>query len=240
MTDSNVQDGRAVTRPKLIRRVSLHSVLISDLRDMIERGELRAGLPIVETDLCAQFGVSRTPLREALKILASDGLVQLRPHRTPMVSAIDPKEIASIFETVAGLERMAAKLGCERATDEQIAGLEDLHKQMIAVHEVDDGRSYTILNRDVHTRIVRLADNPVLLSTHASLTSKIARARQTLVYNARRWRESPEEHEAIMQAFRDRDPTAAADAMELHAIKTGAAVVANLIEQQRSYARGGY
>ena len=239
MRESMTETGRrGVSRPKLIKRVSLHSVLVSDLREMIEQGELRAGLPVVETDLCLQFGVSRTPLREALKILASEGLVQLRPHRTPVIAPIDPKEIAAIFETVAGLERMAAKLGCERATDDEIAGFEALHREMLAVHEVDDGRSYTLLNRDVHTRIVRLAGNPVLLATHASLTTKIARARQSLVYDARRWRESVEEHEAVLEAFLARDPKAAAEAMELHAINTGRAVVSHLVEAQRGYGGG--
>lgn len=217
---------------RLIRRVDIHSVLSAQLREMIEEGELRAGLPIVETDLCEMFGVSRTPIREALKVLSSEGLVQLRRNRTPIVAPIDPVEIASIFEAVAALERRAAVRFCEQATDQEIAKLDEMQAELEAHHRLDDRLSYAEHNRDIHTAIMQFARNPVMLDMHATLTSKIIRARKTLTYDPGRWRDSVREHDGFMQAFRQRDGEAAGRLLEEHTLVTGEAVVRKLKEIQ--------
>jgi DNA-binding GntR family transcriptional regulator len=50
------------------------------LKALKEQGAA-AGHPLVELDLCRQFGVSRTPVRGALKLLAARGLALPRPVR---------------------------------------------------------------------------------------------------------------------------------------------------------------
>ena len=78
-------------RPReTILRLSLHDQLLGRLRAMVIEGELLPEAKIDEKDLCARFGVSRTPLREALKVLASEGLVTLIAHRGAPRSAWHP------------------------------------------------------------------------------------------------------------------------------------------------------
>jgi len=55
---------------KIFRAATLHDELSGLIRAMIVGGELCPGQRISEQDLCARFGVSRTPLREALKVLS--------------------------------------------------------------------------------------------------------------------------------------------------------------------------
>ena len=71
-----------------IARPSLHEELVERIRGLIVDGSLPAGTKIPEKDLCATFGVSRTPMREALKVLAVDGLVSLEPNRGAWVSRL--------------------------------------------------------------------------------------------------------------------------------------------------------
>ena len=56
---------------------SLHERVGAALRDLIVEGALPPGSRISERELCARFGISRTPLREALKVLAREGLAPL-------------------------------------------------------------------------------------------------------------------------------------------------------------------
>ena len=46
-----------------IRRPTLHEEVVDRLREMIFQGELPVGTRVPERELCAKFGISRTPLR---------------------------------------------------------------------------------------------------------------------------------------------------------------------------------
>jgi DNA-binding GntR family transcriptional regulator len=215
-------------RPRKIRPAALHGVLLTQLRDMIQNGELAPGERIVEKDLSEQFGISRTPLREALKVLSSEGLVKLRPHRTPQVAPVDPDEIAAIFEILEALEGLAARRARENMSAAQLAELEALHAAMMAEHDVENRVAYAMINRNIHSRIVEMAGNRELTALHTALGIKIQRARMTANYDERRWSESDREHEQIMQAFRSGSPQRCAEIMTEHARRTGEAVIATL------------
>lgn len=58
---------------------------MATLREMIVTGELQPGQRIVEQDLSARLGVSRTPIREAIETLTLDGPVESPAHRGAMV-----------------------------------------------------------------------------------------------------------------------------------------------------------
>jgi GntR family transcriptional regulator, transcriptional repressor for pyruvate dehydrogenase complex len=73
--------------------------IADEIRVLILRGQLKAGdkLP-TETNLCSQFGVSRTTLREAVQMLRSTGLLEVTPGRgsyvrSPSLSALMPSLI---------------------------------------------------------------------------------------------------------------------------------------------------
>src|SRR5579859_1799030 len=51
------------------------------LRDAILRGELPAGVPLTQSQLEQQLGISRTPLREAIRLLQHEGLIDAEPNR---------------------------------------------------------------------------------------------------------------------------------------------------------------
>lgn len=215
-------------RPPLVQRESLHGTLVSHIRDMILEGELAPGEQIVEASLCENFGVSRTPLREALKVLSSEGLVELRPRRTPVVAPVDSTEIAATFEVMEMLERLAGACASKRASDVELAELERMHADMVREHDTGNRAAYNTQNRAIHLFIVRLAGNPVLERTYRQFTLKIQRARSTTNYNARRWVESVQEHEQIMEAFRAGNPELVAERLADHTRRTGESVIATL------------
>src|SRR4029079_6943800 len=85
-----------------------------------------ADLRLDEKTLAADLGVSRTPVREALARLEHEGLVRILPRRGVYIVRKSKAEIIEMITVWAALESMAARLVCERATEEGIRRLRTL------------------------------------------------------------------------------------------------------------------
>src|SRR6201989_997990 len=83
-------------------------------------------LRLEEKRLAAERGVSRTPVREALARLEHEGLVRILPRRGVDIVRKTKAEIVEMIIAWGALEATAARLACERATDEEIASLRSL------------------------------------------------------------------------------------------------------------------
>jgi DNA-binding GntR family transcriptional regulator len=215
-------------------RPGLHHVIVERLRTMILDSDLRPGQRLPELRLCKSLGVSRTPLREAFKLLASEGLIELRPHRGGIVAAIDPDDIAAVFEVMGGLEHLAGGLVCDRISNTEIAELEAWHARLVALHRKGDRTGYFRLNQEIHDRIITLTRNTALLATYRGFAGKIRRARAQANYDSLRWAESVREHEAIMRALRGRRSDVLASHLRDHNLRTGQVVIEQLRELARS------
>ncbi|MBC7800001.1 MAG: GntR family transcriptional regulator [Gemmatimonadaceae bacterium] len=185
---------------------SLHAGLLDSIRVLINQGELTPGAKVPERALCQRFGVSRTPLREALKVLAAEGLVQLLPNRGAQVSQIDERHLDHLFEVIVALEAEGGRLACARIGAADLADIQGLHFRMYAHFLRQELPEYFALNQAIHEAILRAAANPVLLSTYASLSGRIARARYMANrLSPDRWKTAMAEHDAILDALLRRD-----------------------------------
>src|SRR5438128_2769055 len=107
------------------------------LRRAIVTGEIRPNQPLIELDLAAQLGVSRTPVRESLQRLATAGLVVPR-KRGWAVREFTTDEIRQNAEVRLALEGYAAGLAATRASAAQIAELKAIHEQRLALRSSDE------------------------------------------------------------------------------------------------------
>ena len=102
----------------------------SDVYDRIRwdivHGVLRPNEALVETELAERLGVSRTPVRESLLRLAGNGLIISRRRRW-YVYEHTADEIQKIYEVRAANEGYAARLCCERASEEQLQAIASAH-----------------------------------------------------------------------------------------------------------------
>jgi DNA-binding GntR family transcriptional regulator len=184
---------------------TLHERVSAALRDLIVEGELAPGSRISERELCARFGISRTPLREALKVLAREGLVDLLPHRGARVAQLDPRDVADMFDVMAALEALAGRLAAPRITASELDEIRALHFEMLAAHARRDLPTYFRRNQAIHEALLNAARNPVLASTYRGLAGRIRRARYVANMSPERWDEAVAEHEAILDALATRD-----------------------------------
>ncbi|MXQ12109.1 GntR family transcriptional regulator [Microvirga makkahensis] len=199
-----------------ISRRYLHDEVAERLRELIHSGELEPKSRVNELELAERFGISRTPLREAIKILATEGLLELLPNRGARVASITNHEIDEMIEVVAGLEAIAADLACQRITDEEIASIEAIHRQMVAAWEKGDHLNYFTLNRKIHEAIMAASRNNTLQDLYKGLSGRIQRTRYSAHKTSEQWHRAVTEHVTMIELLKSRDGENLAKLMRVH------------------------
>lgn len=215
------------------RRVTLHNMIVEQIRREVFEGRLPPGTRIPETALCEKFDISRTPLREALKVLASEGLVDLLPNRGAVVRKITIKDVKDLFQMMPQVEALVGQLCATHATASDIASIERMHQRMLEFHQRKRRADYFRINQKIHMALAQASGNRVLLETYERLCDKIVHARYLANLKQSRWNESVEEHEQMMQALRARDGGRLSSILRVHVERTGEAVIAALVEQDK-------
>lgn len=216
MDEISTLDRPASGGPGPIRRTALHDTLVNHLRDMIIEGNLEPGTRLHEGQLGEQLGVSRTPLREAIKYLASEGLVELVPSRGAIVKRFSGKDVQDMLTVLRNLEELAGKLACQLASDAEIAHVRALHDEMIRCYRAADRLQYYKLNQDIHTAIVRLAQNATLADIHQMLQTRLKRIRFIGHEGPEKWAAAVAEHEEMISALEARDQARLSDVLGRH------------------------
>jgi DNA-binding GntR family transcriptional regulator len=188
-----------------ISRKPLHEEAVDRLRDLIVQGALAPRERLNERVLCAQLGISRTPLREAIKLLATEGLVELLPNRGASVAPIESGQLTEALEVMGALEGLAGELACRKASSQRLAEIRMLHAEMLAKHAAGDLAGYFRYNQAIHLAIVESSGNMVLGQAYRQLNANVRRARYMANLSRERWDAAVREHEEILDALCARD-----------------------------------
>jgi DNA-binding GntR family transcriptional regulator len=209
-----------VERPR-----SLRDQVYDRLRAAILSGDLAPGAPIIEADIAATLGASRTPVREALRRLETEGLLEPRGQRGSVVRELHFDEVVCIFEIREALETLAARRASRRMGERDYAELERLIERM--QKHVDDPSEMERLDTAFHDYILAHADGHRLKRMLADLRSDIQPWRMIALATAERRRATLEEHVAMLAAMRSQDEGAVARATARHLENTRAAVLSS-------------
>ncbi|MFD6419047.1 GntR family transcriptional regulator [Streptomyces sp. NPDC060194] len=183
---------------------SLREQIREHIVDGIVSGRWKPGERIVERRIAVELEVSQTPVREALRELESLRLIESAPNKGVRVRDLSAADLDEIYPVRAGLEQIAAELAAERLA----ADVSALEPSVAALYEADRaGDSEAQVRHTVafHRELVRAAGNAVLLHTWEGLGIEVFTALSI------RWlgtvqQSYAEEHEALVEAFRRRDP----------------------------------
>ena len=196
-----------------------------ELRDALEEeiitGALRPGDRLEELALAARFGVSRTPIREALFQLSAAGLLESKPRRGTFVAEIGPRRLMEMFDVMAELEAMCARLAARRASTEDLAGIREAHEACRAATLSDDGDEYYYENEIFHERIREASRNQFLIQQADALQKRLKPYRRLQLRARDRVRTSFDEHDQIVQAIEDGEAERAAEVMRGHVAVQG-------------------
>lgn len=94
--------------------------IFNQLRADIIEGKYPGGTFLVESQLCAEFGVSRTPLREALIRLAQDRYIEMIPHRGAFVPPLTMKDVQELYDLRLANDGLAAYLFAASASPDLV------------------------------------------------------------------------------------------------------------------------
>ncbi len=195
------------------------------IADQLERlifdGTLSDGERLDEVQLAAKFGVSRTPIREAFQKLTQSGLVEQIPRRGVFVRQPGPVELIEMFEVMAELESVCARLAASRISDDALRDLHDANARCNAAVAESDSESYFRENERFHAIIYRQSGNGFLEQECVRLHRRLQPYRKTQLRLRGRLKQSMAEHEAIVAALEDGDGVLAADAIREHVAVQG-------------------
>ena len=213
-----------------IPRNAVSQSAIATIKEMIVRGELRAGqrLP-AERELAAQLGLSRPSLREAIRALIALNILESKHGEGTYVSSLDPELLSepidfvlqvndqaliSLFEARRVLEAGVAALAAERATDLELSELDDFVKAGRA--KVGDADAFIEHDVEFHERLRRLARSPVLASLLSSVSALSIASRRRTAQDATTRARALADHNAMTRALRARDAAGAERLMVAH------------------------
>jgi DNA-binding GntR family transcriptional regulator len=193
---------------------ALYEQVAEQLRQRIYRRELEPGSWIDEVKIAQEFGISRTPLREALKVLAAEGLVTMKVRRGAYVTEVSESDLADVYHLLSLLESDAAGIVAQKASDEQVRELQQLHKELEAAQNNRD--KFFAINERFHMRLLEIAGNKWRDQLVADLRKVMKLNRQNSLLKTGRVKESMLEHRAIVDAIVHRDSRAATRRMQEH------------------------
>ena len=226
-----------MTVPGKARKRARPQQVYERLRELIIDGRLAPGARIVETDVAARLGVSRTPVRGALQRLQQEGFVvdsptlqQTRPTVAPLTSE-DARELFLLVGALEGLAAHRAALGTlpqRAALAASLADINDAFASAATAKRPDHGRIFE-LDEQFHQRYMSAA-GPRVLSIHATVKPQAERYERLYVSMLEaELQTSVVEHRAIVRAIRSGNAPGARAAVETNwrnAAERLAAVVA--------------
>lgn len=186
---------------KLVAKETLSESLHRILADEIIRGGLPPGMRLDEMSLAQRFDVSRTPVREALQQLVASGLAEKKPHRGVVVTRVSRAQMVGMFETMAELEGVCARLAAARMRPDERRRLEELHEHSIELVRSGNLDAYETHNLEFHAAIYAGAHNYYLERTTLAVRSRVAPFRGAQFRVADRLARSFSEHGSIVTAI---------------------------------------
>lgn len=191
--------------------------LVRHLRSAIRSGRYVPGQRLVEVDLTAELGVSRSLLREAFRRLSTEGLVETVPNRGALVRRLTLTEAMELFQIRMELEALAAGLAAQNAADREFR--QAFESNVAAIWDKEPRLStsaYLRENDRFHEALIRASGNGQLLLLNRQMQLSLIMAQISTMLTPEVMAASISEHRAIATAVLDQDAAAAAAAVRAH------------------------
>jgi DNA-binding GntR family transcriptional regulator len=203
---------------RLRKETSLPTIIREEILRMLEAGDLLPGEWVNEAELAVRFGVSRGPIREACRGLEQQGLLRFPVNRGAFVRVLDLQEVAELYDIRSALFSLAGRLLAPKITEEGVAALGGLVRQMDDAALSGDLAAYYPLNLQFHKLIFELAGNKKLSSTYQNCIQELHLFRRSALVTLERMTQSNTEHRDIFEALQSGNGKKASRLMEAHVL----------------------
>jgi DNA-binding GntR family transcriptional regulator len=188
---------------------------------------------VLELELAADLGMSRTPVREALVRLQNERFVQLIPRHGMRVVPLSVQDLREVYEVLTALELTAIeRLARSELTPEAISTINQSLDAMDAAARKKDVDAWATADERFHRTLLTLAGNARLAAMADSLWEQGHRARMTTVRLRASLATSNQEHRAVVEAIRRNDWRAARARHQKHRERAASEII-TLLQQTR-------
>jgi DNA-binding GntR family transcriptional regulator len=224
-----------VRRKQIERHQTLREKILETIRDAILKGSLKPGERVSEPDLAERFGISRTPIREAFRQLESEGYLVVVPRKGAVVASLSERDIEEFYAIKIILEGFAARMAADKLTEKEIERLESINERLHKIAKEGDVKTFFRVHNEFHEVFIKAAGNDKLSEMINQLVMKFKRLRLASLSQPGRMVVSIEDHQDMIQAFRDHDGNRA-DSLVRHAATIGAEVLIQSMNQTEKVA----
>jgi DNA-binding GntR family transcriptional regulator len=193
--------------------------VLDAVKHAILTGRLVPGQALIETELAAQLGVSKTPVREALKTLAGAGLVMMSPYKGASVRLVDAALAHSVYDIRVLLEPEALRRSAARADAADAADTAAWAGAEAALDAADlatDRADRQQANREFHRALYLGCGNNLMVGILDGLRDQTALVSTAVWARNAGWEQEATEHRAILTAIKAGRADRAATLLEEH------------------------
>lgn len=178
-------------------------LIVDKIYRILERKIITGGFPqgfkLVERELAAVLGVSRSPVREALLILENDGLARRLPGGGRVVNTVSERDVIELYELRQMAEGFAVRVACLHSTDDHLSNLQATIEKM--KNSLDDLKTFRSLNEEFHRLLVEPCQNQRLRDLHARTIKQVRWCLTLTISKPMEPCQSYEKHVAIFERY---------------------------------------
>jgi DNA-binding GntR family transcriptional regulator len=231
------------TVPLIARSAApLRRNVVDALRNAIIEGRLPPGSRLVERELIAMTGVSRTVIREALRQLESEGVIETIPNKGPIVRKLTLAEAKDLYLIRSVLEGLAARMFVANASAADIAALKTALDETSAAYRDSDPEIILTAKNRFYDILFRGAGSETLSSMLATLHARIWRWRALGLGHPRRSKgrsaQSIRELKSLIAALEARDADRAEE-ISRREVMNAAAEIVHILKADEPRAQAG-
>ena len=210
----------------------LRDVVFNTLREAILKGELKPGERLMELQLAAKLGVSRTPIREAIRMLEQEGLAVTIPRKGAEVAKMTEKDMEDVLQIREALDELAASIACEQISQEQLADLTNTMHEFEATIQTGNLKRIAEVDVKFHDIIYQSTGNPKLVNMLNNLREQMYRYRVEYLKDAANYPTLLKEHKEIVEGLMAKNKDKVTEVMHQHVKNQAVAVKAMILEQE--------
>jgi DNA-binding GntR family transcriptional regulator len=196
-----------------LQTVSVVEALAQRLREHVLDGVIPAGGTVAETDVAADFGVSRPTAKSAILTLVHRGLLRRDAHRPAYVPTLTPEDVADIYRARMPLELEAVRALAAEAT--VVPETEEAFRELGDLPDDIPTSRFVAADLRAHQTLIDQYGSPRLSRLYESLLDEIL-----LCMIQSRWALGREriahEHAEVLEHIRAGDADRATEAMRSH------------------------
>lgn len=146
-----------------MQKKSRASYAYDQIKENIVKRKFLPGEMLVESELCTQMQMSRTPVREALNRLRMECLVDYHPAKGHFVATFDSVKVRKIYEVLEALEGMLAYLLAKDYERVDFSETQLAVKEMNQALSKEDWDLWVQADRKFHDTMIINCDNEYLV-----------------------------------------------------------------------------